>query len=703
MLMVGCLGFVTVGSCRQSLAAAAPRTKATQSAKSQQDWPAYGGSPSRDHYSPLTQINRSNVSQLKEVWRYVSKGKGSLETTPLMINGVLYGISPTQEVFALNAATGKPIWTFDPGMASDGSRGLAYWSNGRGDGRLFVGVMYNVYAIDARTGKAIRSFGDNGHIDLRENLGRDPKSQWISLTSPGIVYKDLIIVGGEEPETLPAPPGDIRAYDVRTGKLRWTFHTIPHPGEYGYNTWPKNAWKYSGAANCWGGMSLDSKRGIVYVPTGSAAPDFYGASRIGDDLFADTLIALNAETGKRIWSFQDVRHDIWDRDLPAAPALVTLHRDGKAIPALAQVTKQGFLYVFNRVNGKSLFPIVYRKVPASTVPGEVAASEQPFPLEPAPFARQRITADTLTNRTPEAHQYALKLLRTARSGGQFTPLSVGKPTLIVPGTHGGGNWGGPAVDPKTGILYVNSTDQASIDSLKEYHEAPTGRGTYMSQCSVCHGSDLSGSPPSFPSLVDIGKKLSDPQITARIHQGGGRMPGFANIQGDQLKALIAFLHHPNKHEGDGNIPAGSVSYQLDGYKDFVDAQGYPAVATPWGTLSAINLNTGKYLWKVPFGQYPELVAEGKPDTGSVSYGGPIVTAGGLVIIAATVYDHKIRAYDKDTGKLLWQAVLPNSGSATPATYMVDGRQYIVIASGSGMLLHKSTPGIYVAFALPKAK
>ena len=333
------------------------------------DWPAYGGSPEDTHYSSLSQINRSNVKELKVAWSFDTGEPGGLETSPIIVGGVLYGIAPTQKIFALNAATGKLLWKFDSGMkGTQPDRGLVSWSNGS-DRRILVGVMNFLYALDAATGKPIATFGKDGRIDLREDLGRDPERQSIALTSPGIVYKDLIIVGGRDPETLPAPPGDVRAYDVRSGKLRWSFHTIPHPEEFGYQTWPADAWKYSGAANNWAGMAVDPTRGIVYVPTGSAAFDFYGANRVGDDLFANCLIALNAETGERIWHFQGVRHDLWDRDFPSPPALVTINRDGKKIDAVAQTTKQGFVYLFDRASGKPLFPIEYRKYPASTVPG----------------------------------------------------------------------------------------------------------------------------------------------------------------------------------------------------------------------------------------------------------------------------------------------------------------------------------------------
>ncbi len=355
------------------------------------DWPVYGGAPENNHYSSLAQINRTNVKQLAVAWSFDTDEEGGLQSSPIIVNGVLYGITPTQKVFALDAATGKLKWKFDSGIkGTQPDRGLSYWTDGRSS-RILVGVTNFLYALDAATGKPIPAFGKLGHIDLRENLGRQPaKSQSIYLTSPGVVYKDLVIVGGRNPETLPAPPGNIRAYDVRTGELRWAFHTIPHPGEFGYDTWPKQAWKTSGAANNWAGMALDSKRGIVYVPTGSAAFDFYGGDRLGNDLFADSLIVLNAENGKRLWHFQGVRHDIWDRDFPSAPALLTVKRDGQEVEAVAQTTKQGFVYLFDRVSGKPLFPIEYKKYPPSDVRGEVTAAEQPLPIRPAPFARQNL-------------------------------------------------------------------------------------------------------------------------------------------------------------------------------------------------------------------------------------------------------------------------------------------------------------------------
>src|SRR5579859_7109343 len=387
--------------------------------KRRHDWPVYGGTAENTHFSNLSQINRKNVKNLKVAWTFDTGESGGLQTSPIIVNGVLYGLTPSQKVFALNAATGKLIWQFDSGIKGmQPNRGLAYWTDGN-QGRILVGVLNFVYALDASTGKPIVTFGSNGRIDLRDDLGRDPAEQSIYMTSPAVIYQDLMIVGGREAETLPASPGDVRAYDVRTGKLRWSFHTIPHPGEFGYETWPKDAWKTSGAANNWAGMTVDLERGIVYVPTGSAAFDFYGADRIGDDLFANTLLALNANTGERIWHFQAVRHDLWDRDFPSPPVLVRVDHDGKRVDAVAQTTKHGFVFLFDRATGNPLFPIEYRNYPASDVPGEVAAAQQCVPTKPAPYSRQLLTEDLLSQRTPEVHRWALEKFRTFRSEGQF--------------------------------------------------------------------------------------------------------------------------------------------------------------------------------------------------------------------------------------------------------------------------------------------
>jgi len=682
------------------------------------DWPVYGGQPANQHYSSLTQINRSNVNKLRVAWTYETGEDGGLETSPLIVGRTLYAYTPSQKVIALDAVTGKLLWKFDSGVkAEQPARGVAYWTDGK-EGRILAGVMNYLYALDPVSGKPIPSFGENGRIDLRKNLRDDYQVQSIALTTPGIVYKDLIIVGGEMPETLPAPPGDIRAFDVRTGALRWSFHTIPHPGEFGYETWPKDAWKTSGAANNWAGMSLDAERGIVYVPTGSASFDFYGGDRIGNDLFADTLLALDANTGKRIWHFQDVHHDLWDRDFPSAPSLLTVTRDGKRIDAIAQTTKTGYLYLFDRVTGQPLFPIEEHSYPASTVPGEAASPTQPKPLKPAPYARQILTEDMLTNRTPEAHAWAVEKFRTFRSEGLFIPFGLDKQTVIFPGFDGGAEWGGPAIDPKTGVIYINANEMAWTGGLEADKPARTpGEAIYMSQCSVCHGADRTGSPPGFPSLIGIGKRLTDAQITAIIHQGKGRMPTFPGLSDAQLKSLLDFLRqNPTAPAGAppasdkqemASVAADSATtasqepqYSFTGYRKFLDPDHYPAIAPPWGTLNAIDLNTGNYLWKISLGEYPALAAQGMKDTGSENYGGPIVTAGGLVFIGATLYDYKFHAFDSRTGKQLWETQLPYAGRATPATYMIDGKQYVVVATGGGRYQIAPAKGVYVAFSLP---
>src|SRR3984957_9859650 len=664
------------------------------------NWPAYGGGPAETRYSNLKQINKSNVQKLQIAWTYdTSDGPGDPQTQPIMVDGVLFGLTPKHKVIALDATTGKLLWQFDSGIAGRGpNRSVVYWTDGKAP-RLFAAVQSYVYALDTRTGKPIPDFGTGGRIDLREGLGRDPQKQSIVLTSPGIIYKDLLIVGGRTPEALPAPPGDIRAYDVRTGTVRWTFHTIPHPGEPGYETWPKDAWTYTGAANNWASMALDVNRGIVYVPTGSAASDFYGADRLGDNLYANSLLALNAETGQRIWHFQGVKHDIWDRDFPSPPTLVTVKRDGKLIEAVAQTSKQGWVFLFDRTNGTPLFPIEYKKYPASSVPGEVTSETQLLPTKPAPFARQLLTEDILSNRTPAVHQWVLEKFRTLRSGGQFVPFAVGRETVIFPGFDGGAGWGGSAFDAETGILYVNANDVAWTSSLAESTEGTSGRQLCLTTCASCHGDNLQGAPPQFPSLTDLHSRRTEQQIVATIKQGAGRMPSFPNLN-PEASATIAqnILSGEVKELAPVVTSQGNQKYRFTGYHKFLDPDGYPAVAPPWGTLNAIDLNTGEYVWKIPLGEYPEL---GLKDTGTENYGGPIVTAGGLVFIAATNFDRKFRAFDKLTGKLLWESTLPFSGNATPITYELGGKQYVVIyATGGKSGKPSSSGGIYVAFTLP---
>jgi glucose dehydrogenase len=762
------------------------------------DWPVYGGEAENDRYSALTQINRGNVKRLRVAWTFDTHEAGGLQTSPLIVGRTLYAYTPSQKVIALNAGAGKLLWTFDSGIkGSQPARGLAFWREGN-ESRLFAGVMNYLYALDPETGKPITSFGEGGRVDLRKLLRGDYEKQSIVLTTPGVIYKDLIIVGGRNPETHPAPPGDIRAFDVRTGALRWSFHTIPHPGEAGYETWPTDAWLNAGAANNWCGMTLDTKRGILYAPTGSAVFDFYGGDRIGNDLYANTLLALDAATGKRIWHFQGVHHDLWDRDFPSPPSLLTVTRDGKRIDALVQTTKQAYIYLFDRVTGEPLFPIEEKPYPPSTVPGEVASPTQPKPLAPEPFARQTLTEDMLTSRTPEAHQYALEKFKTYRSEGQFIPFSTDKLTIIFPGYDGGAEWGGSAVDQRTGVLYVNENEMAWTGGLTPIRSGGSaGDRAYRNLCSVCHGVHREGSPPAFPAVNGIEKRLADKEILLDIRQGKGRMPGFPSLDDAATQSLLAYLKSPEAksvedkqelaaiskavaqnpvgeasyqahcaichgdrmegiapsfpallglgsrktkqqavdliHQGKGRMPGfpkledaqltallsyigisaegakvptdvkadpDEMPYQFTGYSKFLDQDGYPAISPPWGTLNAVDMNTGKYLWKIPLGEYPDLAAKGMKNTGTENYGGPIVTAGGLVLIAATDFDRKIRAFDSKTGKLLWEALLPFSGTATPATYMVDGKQYVVIAAGGGRDPKWPPGGVYVAFALP---
>jgi quinoprotein glucose dehydrogenase len=694
-------------------------------------WVAYGGHASQDRYSSLTQITPDNVGTLRESWRFPMDEHGDAQTNPLVIGRTLYAYTPGLRLIALDGASGRLLWQFDaglhgtplaPGVTFTGpDRGLAYWSHGT-ERRLLAGVMNRLYALDPATGHPIKSFGTEGAIDLREGLRGDSSQHYVSLTSPGIVYKDLIIVGFRTAETQPAPPGDIRAYDVRTGRLRWSFHTIPHQGEYGADTWPPRAAADAGAANDWAGFALDEKRGIVYAPTGSAVPDMYGADRVGDDLFADSLLALDAQTGRRLWHFQGVHHDIWDRDFPAPPSLLTVIHDGRRVDAVAQPTKQGYLYLFDRVTGAALFPIEERPVLASNVPGEVASRTQPRPVVPEPYARQVLTEDMLTTRTPEMHSWAVQEFRSLRSLEQFTPFAVGQATVLFPGFDGGAEWGGAAVDPQAGVIYLNSNDVAWTGSLVE----GTANGgliasIYQAQCAVCHGPDRKGSPPAFPSLVDVGNRLTAAQITAVIRSGRGRMPPFGAIPPRTLESLVNYVQTGKEAEPPG---AGAVQrqtpgadakqemgaslftdaqpakYRFTGYNKFLDPEGYPAVAPPWGTLNAIDLNTGRYLWRVPLGDYPELAARGLKNTGSENYGGPIVTASGLLFIGATIYDRKIRAFDRKSGQLLWEHELPYSGTATPATYMIDGKQYVVICTSNARTPDALQGSAYVAFTLP---
>jgi quinoprotein glucose dehydrogenase len=672
-----------------------------------------GGGPGSLHFSKLKQINRDNVKGLKVAWTFDTgdavKGlRTEFESTPLAIDGVLYLISPRVRLFALDAATGEQFWVLDPveGRKTVGStrnRGISYWSDGK-EARLFVTLKQYIYAVDAKSGKLIESFGDQGRVDISRGLGHDDEGLFISMSTPGTVYKDMLICGSWVGEQLPAMPGDIRAYDVHTGKVRWQFHTIPHPGEPGYESWPKDAYKYSGSANDWAGLSVDPKRGLVFVPLGSAASDFYGADRIGDDLYANSLVVLDANTGQRVWHYQTVHHDIWDRDLNAAPTLVTIHRDGRTIDAVAQTTKSGYVFVFDRVTGKPVFPIQEKAYPSSDIPGEVTAKTQPLPFAPPPFARQRLDEKDITTRTPEAHADALARFRKYRSDGQFIPGSE-QGTVLFPGMDGGQEWGGPAFDPETGLLYTNANEMAWIFSVVKrasYTPTSSGKQLYEKNCAGCHKADRRGSPPDIPSFVGVDQRYSSRDILAILRNGDGRMPAFKNLSTDEATAISAYILSGNDETVHSPAPDPSMAgYMLGVHSRFLDSDGYPAITPPWGSLTAIDLNKGTIAWRIPFGEYPELVAMGLKNTGSENYGGGVVTAGGLFFIGATNYDAKFHAFDKSNGSLLWETTLPAAGNATPAVYEAGGREFVVIAAGGGKNPKVQAGGSYIAFALPE--
>lgn len=702
--LMGGIAVAALGMVALSLGGAA-----ALSAPPSVNWAYYHADPGGSHYSTLDQINTRNVAQLTPVWRF-DAGNGGLQTTPLVIGQTLYAYRTDQQVIALDATTGEARWTFNAGTPSgQPARGLTWWADGS-ERRLFAGVKDALYALDPDTGRPIASFGEGGKVDLRKDLGDDGREHAVFLTSPGVIHRDLIIVGFRTAENAPAAPGAIRAYDVRTGKLRWIFHTIPRPGEPGHETWPADAWKAAGGANNWAGMVVDDKRGIVFAPTGSAVDDFFGGDRKGDNRYANSLLALDAATGKLLWHFQGVHHDIWDRDFPSPPVLLTVRQGGRKIDAVAQTSKQGFVFVFDRVTGRPLFPIEERPFAASAIEEEAASPTQPIPVAPAPFARQRLTVGILTDRTPQAHEFAAKAFAQMHGAGPFTPLQLDKPTVVFPGFDGGAEWGGAAVDPR-GIMYVNSNDIAWTGALtRNTSSRPVspGAGVYEGACSGCHGSDRKGSPPEFPSLLGLGSRMTGKDINDLLTTGRGRMPAMP-LPDEYRKPLIEFLLADGAPVAAGArqevqsapLPGSAAPYRFTGYRKFMDQDGYPAIKPPWGTLNAIDLNSGRYLWTIPLGEYPDLAAKGMRNTGSENYGGPIVTAGGLVIIAATNADRQIRAFDRRNGKLLWQADLPFSGNATPITYMIDGRQYIVIATSAAKNPKGPRGSAYVAFALPK--
>jgi quinoprotein glucose dehydrogenase len=680
------------------------------------DWPAYLGGPGSSQYSTLAQIDRGNVHRLEVAWIYrtgdADPDDGSqIQCNPIVIDGVLYGTSARLKLFALDAATGRRLWELDP-FAGEVSllglgvnRGVAYWRDGL-DRRILYTAGSKLFAVDADDGALVESFGDGGTVDLHVGLGDDAADLFVTANTPGVVFEDLLILGHRTAESLPAAPGHVRAFDVRTGELVWVFHTIPRPGELGYDTWPEDAWKRSGGANAWAGMSLDRDRGVVYVPTGSAAYDFYGGDRHGQNLFANTVLALDARTGERRWHYQVVRHDVWDRDLPAPPNLVTVRIEGRLRDAVAQITKSGHVFVLDRETGEPLFPVEEVPVEASDLDGEVTWPTQPLPSRPPPFARQILTEDDLDDTDPEKHARALERLRRLRPSRPFMPPSR-EGTVVFPGFDGGGEWGGAAFDPETRLLYVNASEMpwvltmVPIEPPESRTLADYGRFVYGAHCLYCHGPEREGdSLGVYPSLRGLSARFREDEVRGVVREGTGVMPAFAFLTEKEVDRLIAYLFDSVEPVGDeppeetallfyGERGRTLPRFTSTGYHRFVDEEGNPVVKPPWGTLTAIDLDAGEIRWQATLGP---------KETGSENYGGPVVTAGGLVFIAAT-RDEKIRAFDKESGDLLWESELPAGGYATPATYSVGGRQFVVIAAGGGKMGTKSGDA-YVAFALP---
>lgn len=694
------------------------------------EWPVYGGDNGRLHYSSLAQIDTSNVTNLEVAWIYRTgdAGKGTqLQANPLIVDGVLYGISPQLRLFAVDARTGKAQWTFNPADAVDSTatltgrygmnacRGLALYRDGKNGHKLFYTVGSFLYCVNARSGRPEKAFGNGGSVSLHEGLDveRDIGHLRVTATSPGIVYRDLLIMGSSLNEEEEAAPGHIRAYDVHTGKIRWIFHTIPHPGEEGYKSWADpQAYRHRGGANNWGGFTLDEKRGIVFASTGTANPDFYGGRRTGDNLYANCVLALDAATGKKKWHFQTVHHDLWDWDLPMPPALVTITKDGKQRDVAVQLTKQGFVFVLDRETGVPVYPVAEKPVPnCSELAGEQLSPTQPFPTAIAPFIRQELKLTDLNTYLPDSsYRNLVERFHRYDHGQIYTP-----PTLrgtIVMALNGGAEWAGPAVDPESGILYINANEMPWVVALKEnvQEKKPSraisnlqaGKMLYANHCRACHGADMQGGGPA-PSLASLEQRMEEVAFRQIVKGGRRMMPSFNQLAESELNALSAFLLSLTQQQRQRFIPPVvkedtlyKSRYLPLGYQQFLSKEGYPAIAPPWGTLSALDLKTGKYLWQQPFGE-TEVGQRLHMATGSMNYGGSVVTAGGLLFIAATP-DEKFRAYHKRTGKLLFETQLPAAAYATPAVFSVDGVQYITLACGGGRARGKSGD-YYVTFRL----
>lgn len=667
-------------------------------------WEEYGGSPDSAQYSALTQINKSNVTKLKQVWFYPAGNNGfRYGSNPIVIDNAMYVIGKDNNIAALDATTGKELWVHDnQNPRGISHRGITYWeSKDRADRRIFFTANNMLHAIDARTGKDIDTFGDHGSVDLRVGLGRDPKTvRQIESGTPGRIFENLLLLGSATGEEYESPPGDLRAYNVVTGKLVWTFHTVPHPGEMGYETWPKDAWKYIGGTNDWGEISIDEKRGIAYFPLGSPTYDFYGADRHGMNLFSDCLLALDARTGKYLWHYQTTHHDLWDYDLEAAPKLLTVQHDGKMVDVVAEAGKNGFVYVLDRVTGKPIWPIEERPVPKSTMPEEQAWPTQPYPTVIPPFARQKFAPDEVSPyiADPKEREAIRAQVAAARSEGLYTPAGLSN-TMEIPGNNGGANWGSTAIDPTNGTFYVVSKDAPSLIKLEQKRPSFEMRGTpetqgqlvYIQNCQSCHMMTLKGQPPAIPSMLNIIDRIGEQRVRTTVQNGAAPMPAFPDLSPAQLNHLIAYLAHPEN----GHLPPQLVTRLLappparlaptgtrywTGYGYMNSTEDLPSIAPPWSTLTAYNLNNGSMKWQVPLGGVTRLLAEGIKDTGSYwPRGGGVVTASGLIFIG-TQSDSTVHAYDENTGKVVWEAKIAGGPEGIPAVYEVGGKEYIAFSA-----------------------
>jgi quinoprotein glucose dehydrogenase len=695
-------------------------------------WRDYGGTADSMQYSALDQIDKKSVARLELAWFHpVPDRKGNFGFNPLIVDRMMYLLGANNAIVALDATTGRAIWSHTPEGGTPGNRGINYWENrDRSDRRLIFGAGGTLRAIDALTGEPISSFGDNGRVNMREGSLRPLGGP---SGTPGRVFENMFITGSNTGEGYGSPPGDLRAYDVRTGKLIWTFHTIPHPGEFGYDTWPEGAYTWAGGVNTWGEISIDEKRGIAYFPLGSPTHDMYGGDRKGANLFGNSLLALDARTGKRLWHFQTVHHDIWDYDLTTAPKLLTVRRNGKQVDVVAQPTKFGLLYVFDRVTGTPIWPIEERPVPRSDVPGEESWPTQPFPTHVPPFARLKFDPDDINPHLDEAERQRLRgILQNARNEGVFTPQTLTRDQISIPGELGGSNWGGSAADPRTGVLYVRSADQPAIHKLREPRvdgnpdggpPAQRGRAVYSQRCEQCHGQP---EPPGIRSMdrsvVMNLKELGSERITRSIRLGQGQMPAFnaSMISDGQLDALLLYLSDPAAGAAGAAAPprpalpaiAGLTRYTGPLGSMFRAANGLPAISPPWAEIVAYDLNQGTIKWRAPLGTVRALAARGIRNTGNaqrIHRNGPVVTAGGLVFVG-TNGDGTVWAFDKDTGKVLWEHRLEANPEGMAAVYEVAGRQYVAfcasyypdVAPGNiAIYPGKAEAQGYYVFALPR--